>query len=57
LKLTGRNNENPTVSEFIKNTENIRVISGIWIDNILRNCQGYKVDDTDIHMAGCTATT
>jgi len=46
-----RSNENPTVLEFIKNTENIRVISGIWIDNILGNFHGHKVEDSDIHLA------
>lgn len=50
-RQSGRSNENPTVSEFIKNTENIRVISGIWIDNILGNCRGRKVEDSDIQLA------
>ena len=43
-----RNSENP--EELIKNTENIRVTSGIWIDNILGNCQGGKADDSDVHL-------
>ena len=50
-RQSGRSNENPTDSEFIKNTENIRVISGIWIDIILGNCRGRKVEDSDIQLA------
>ena len=50
-RQSGRTNENPTVSEFIKNTENVRVISGIWMDNILGNCRGRKVEDSDIDLA------
>ena len=47
----GRTNESPTASEFIKNSENIRVISGIWIENILGNCRGQRADDSNIHLA------
>ena len=33
----GKANQNLTVSEFIKNTETFRVISSIWIDDIVGN--------------------
>ena len=50
-RQAGRVNENPNVAEFIKNTENIRVIGGIFITNILGNCRGRKHDDLDIQLA------
>ena len=50
-RQAGRVNENPNVAEFIKNTENIRVIGGILITNILANCRGHKHDDHDIQPA------
>jgi len=39
-RQTGRSNENPTVAQFIKNTDTIRVINSIWIDDITGNCRG-----------------
>ena len=47
-RQAGRVNENPTVAEFIKNTESIRVIGEIFITNILGNCRGRKHDDHGI---------
>lgn len=50
-RQSGKSNENPTVSEFIKNTENFRVISSIWMDNVTGNCRGRKSKDTDLIAA------
>ena len=50
-RLAGRTHQNPTVAEFIKNTETFRVISSIWLDEILGNCRGLKSNDTDLHAA------
>ena len=47
----GRAHQNPTVAEFIKNTETFRVISSIWLDEIIGNCRGHKSNDTDLHAA------
>ena len=43
-RQTGRANENPTASEFIKNTQSLRVISSICIADITGrgNCRGSK---------------
>ena len=38
----GKSNENPTVSQFVKNTDTIRVIRAIWIDDITGNCRGHN---------------
>jgi len=50
-RQAGKANQNPTVSEFIKNTETFRVISSIWIDDIVGNCRGRKSNETDLHAA------
>ena len=50
-RQAGHVNENPTVAEFIKNTESVRVIGGIFITNILGNCRGRQHDDHDIRLA------
>ena len=50
-RQAGRANQNPTVSEFIKNTETFRVISSIWIDDVLGNCRGQKSNETEFHAA------
>jgi len=50
-RQAGRANQNPTVLEFIKNTETFRVISSIWIDDIVGNCRGRKSNETDLHVA------
>ena len=47
----GRANQNPTVAEFIKNTETFRVINSIWIDNIIGNCRGRKSNDSNLIAA------
>ena len=38
----GRTNENPTVAEFLKNTQSLRVVDSIWIEDIVGNCRGSK---------------
>ena len=50
-RQAGRANQNPTVAEFIKNTETFRVINSIWIDNIVGNCRGRKSNDDDLNAA------
>ena len=50
-RQAGRCSENPTVAEFIKTTENFRVVCSIWVDDILGNCRGRKLDDTDLQLA------
>lgn len=50
-RQAGRAHQNPTVAEFIKNTETFRVISSIWIDDIVGNCRGRKSNDTNLHAA------
>ena len=32
-RQAGHSNDNPTVSQFIKNTDTIRLINSIWIDD------------------------
>lgn len=36
----GRVNENPSVSEFVKNTQSLRVIGNVCGDTIKGNCRG-----------------
>lgn len=50
-RQSGKSNENPTAAEFIKNTENFRVISSIWVDTITGNCRGRKSKEIDIVAA------
>ena len=38
----GRVNENPTVTEFCKNTQKLRVINSVCLDSVKGNCQGKK---------------
>ena len=38
----GRVNENPTVTEFCKNTEKLRVINSVCLDSVKGNCRGKK---------------
>ena len=44
----GRSNENPTVAEFIKNTQSLRVINSIWLKDITGNCHGCKRKSYDL---------
>lgn len=39
-RQAGKSNENPNAAQFFKNTDTIRVISAIWIDDITGNCRG-----------------
>lgn len=50
-RQSGKSNENPTVSEFIKNTENFRVIHSIWVDDIIGNCRGRRLNERDLDAA------
>ena len=44
----GKSNENPTVSQFLKNTQGIRVINSIWLKDITGNCRGCKRKGYDL---------
>ena len=44
----GRSNENPTVPQFIKNTQGLRVIDSIWLKDITGNCRGCKRKSYDL---------
>ena len=39
-RQAGRSSDNPTVAQFIKNTDTIRIINSIWIDDVIGNCRG-----------------
>ena len=43
----GRVNENPNVSEFMKNTQALRVIHGVCAD-VKGNCRGHSSKELDI---------
>jgi len=47
----GKSNENPTVAQFLKNTQGIRVINSIWIGDITGNCCGCKRKSYDLESA------
>ena len=50
-RQSGKSHENPTVSEFVKNTENFRIMSAIWVDTITGNCRGRKYNEVDFVAA------
>lgn len=38
-RQAGRTNENPTVVEFAKNSETIRLVGNMWFDDNRGNCR------------------
>jgi len=44
----GRTNNNPTVYEFLKNTQALRVIDSIQVNDITGNCRGTKGKSYDL---------
>jgi len=44
----GRTNNNPTVYEFLKNTQALRVIDSIQVNDITGNCRGTKRKSYDL---------
>ena len=42
IRQRGATNDNPTVSEVLRSTQTIRVVSGVWVDDITGNCRGQK---------------
>jgi len=44
----GRTNNNPTVYEFLKNTQALRVIDPIQVNDITGNCRGTKRKSYDL---------
>ena len=48
LRQHGRANENPTIAQVLKSSQNIRVINSIWVDKITGNCRGCKSKSYDL---------
>ncbi|XP_065920903.1 uncharacterized protein [Dysidea avara] len=48
LRQHGRANENPTIAQVLKSSQNIRVINSIWVDDITGNCRGSKRKSYDL---------
>ena len=44
----GRTNENPSVYQFLKNTQCLHVINSIRVDEITGNCRGCKRKSYDL---------
>ena len=42
LRQQGRTNQNPTVAEALKNTQTLRVVDSVWLDDITGNCRGSR---------------
>ena len=42
VRQFGRVNENPTVTEFLKSTQALKVIDSIHLDDFKGNCRGQK---------------
>ena len=51
----GRSNENPTVGEFLKNTDSLRVINSINMREITGNCRGTKRKCYDLETSNLNA--
>ena len=51
----GKSNENPTVAQFLKNTQGIRVINTIWLKDITGNCRGCKRKSYDLELVDLNA--
>ena len=41
-------NDNPTVAQFLKNTQNLRVINSICLHEVTGNCKGTKRKSYDL---------
>ena len=50
----GRANENPNVAQVLKNSQNLRVISSIWIKDLTGNCHGCKRKSYDLESINLT---
>lgn len=48
LRQQGRTNENPTVVEALKSTQTLRVINGVWVDDITGNTRGKRKKFLDV---------
>ena len=44
-------NDNPTVAQFLKNTQNLRVINSICLQEVTGNCKGSKRKSYDLESA------
>ena len=51
----GQSNENPTVGEFFKNTDSLRVINSIDIREVNGNCHGMKHKYYDLETSDLNA--
>ena len=50
----GRANENPNVTQVLKNSQNLREISSIWIKDLTGNCRGCKRKSYDLESINLT---
>ena len=48
LRQHGTANENPTIAQVLKSSQNMQVINSIWVDKITGNCQGSKRKSNDL---------
>ena len=48
LRQIGRANENPTISQVLKTSQNVRVVNSIWVNKITGNCRGCKRKSYDL---------
>lgn len=46
----GRVNENPSVAEFVKNTQSLRVIGNVCRDAVKGNCRGQRKRQSGVIM-------
>ena len=51
----GKSNENPTVAQFLKNTQGIRVINTIWLKDNTGNSRGCKRKSYDLESVDLNA--
>ena len=47
-RQAGRSHENPNAAEFMKNTQNLRVINSIDMRSVTGNCRGTKTKVYDL---------
>ena len=50
----GRANENPSVAQVLKNSQNLRMISSIWIKDLTENCRCCKRKSYDLESVDLT---
>ena len=54
LRQHGRANQNPTVAEALKNTQTLRVVDSVWVDDLTgSNCRGRKRKSKFLETEDC----